>query len=207
MASVCILVRYQNFWSTLPVAASIVRNFMILHDSCHGSFLETKRQNKMLSSVIQFFSQFQWTTWRETHNHHHTHLGGERRQEQTARGGDARSTPHTHSPIPAPADNSVIDTSLTVWFSEEEYTAMPLKMKLPFRFIRDPLLFFPIASAWVFFISRPLIQFAPRYAVPIGLWLGFGRRVTFLYCVGGWLAGIVGLCLFHLQVRVCESDP
>mmetsp|Transcript_6903 Transcript_6903/g.13405 ORF Transcript_6903/g.13405 Transcript_6903/m.13405 type:complete len:385 (+) Transcript_6903:72-1226(+) len=174
LASVSILVRYQNFWSTLPVAASIVRNFMILHDSCHGSFLETRRQNAILSSIIQFFSQFQWTTWRETHNHHHTHLG----------------------------DNSVIDTSLTVWFSEEEYANMPLKMKIPFRLIRDPLLFFPIASAWVFFISRPIIQFLPRYVVPIGFYFAFGLKVAFLYCVGGWMAGIVGLCLFHLQHQV-----
>ena len=79
---------------------------------------------------------------------------------------------------------------------------MPMKMKAPFRVIRDPLLFFPIASAWVFFISRPLIQFFPRYAVPMSLCVSFGLRVAVLYCVGGWLAGIVGLALFHLQHQV-----
>jgi len=172
--SVYLLVKYQNIPSCLLVAASIVRNFMILHDACHLSFFETNRQNVRLCKFIQYFSQFEWTTWQSTHNHHHRHLG----------------------------DNSVIDTSLTVWFTEAEYAAMPLKFKIPFRIIRDPLVFFPVASAWVFFISRPLVQFGSRYVVPICLYFAFGSRVSLLYCLAGLLAGIIGLALFHLQHQV-----
>lgn len=164
----------QSVLSVFLVSFTIVRNFMILHDACHLSFFRSGKHNVRLAKILQFFSQFEWSTWQSTHNHHHHHLG----------------------------DNSVIDTSLTVWFSEEDYANMPLKFKLPFRLIRDPILFFPIASAWVFFISRPIIQFLPRYTVPAILYYVCGFKTFLLYNCAGWLAGIIGLALFHLQHQV-----
>ena len=164
----------ESLLSTFLVSFTIVRNFMILHDACHLSFFKSTKHNVMLAKGMQFFSPFEWSTWQSTHNHHHHHLG----------------------------DSSVIDTSLTVWFSEEDYSKMPLKFRIPFRLIRDPMLFFPIASAWVFFISRPIIQFLPRYTVPAILYYLFGFKTFLLYNCAGWMAGIIGLALFHLQHQV-----
>ena len=107
-SSVAYMVHSQSVFSIFLVSISIVRNFMILHDACHLSFFKSPRHNVTLAKGIQFFSQFEWSTWQKTHNHHHHHLG----------------------------DNSVFDTSLTVWFSEEEYAKMPLKFWIPFRLIR-----------------------------------------------------------------------
>jgi fatty acid desaturase len=64
------------------------------------------------------------------------------------------------------------------------------------------MLFFPIASAWVFFVSRPFVQFLPRYTIPALIYTLFGLKPFFLYNIAGWVAGIIGLSLFHLQHQV-----
>jgi len=161
----------HSFPAVLAVGACFVRCFMILHDACHLSYFEGTKANQWLAYVMQSFGGYEWRTWQRTHNHHHAHLG----------------------------DDSVRDMSLTVWFSEAEYAGFPLAFRALYRFIRDPLVFFPFASAWVFLLSRPATQVQARFLVPAALYLLCGGKTAGLYLVGGWLGGIVGLALFHLQ--------
>jgi len=157
--------------AVLAVAACFVRCFMILHDACHASYFESPEANARLAAVMQCFGGYEWRTWRRTHNHHHAHLG----------------------------DDSVADMSLTVWFSEAEVARWGWPARALYRLIRDPLLFFPLASAWVFLLSRPVTQLRARFVVPAALYALCGGTTAGLYLVGGWLGGIVGLALFHLQ--------
>lgn len=149
----------------------MVRCFILLHDACHFSYFESAKANQWLAYVMQSFGHYDWRLWQKTHNHHHAHLG----------------------------DSSVQDMSLTVTSSEEEWLAMEFVPRALYRLIRDPLFFFPFASAWVFFLARPLQQVQARWLLPSIIAVTFGMKTALLYLISGWLGGIGGLALFHLQ--------
>ena len=198
----------HSWWAVLLTSFSLVRNFIVLHDACHLSFFESYVNNVRLAQVMQVskcssvpspcslysplslsgplaalvllsmqhFSGREWKTWQVNHNHHHAHLG----------------------------DVVVVDNSVTIWFSEAEYERMPLWKKVPFRIVRDPIVFFPVASLWVFFIFDFRVNFMSVHAIPIAIGLVTNNFKSFfvLYTVAMWIAGTIGLAIFHLQHQV-----
>jgi len=149
----------------------MVRCFIVFHDASHLSFFESAANNKQLAQVIQFFVNYSYKEWEAIHNSHHTHFG----------------------------DTTVRDNSLTIWFSEGELDAAPWYLRWGHRLIRDPLLFFPLAGFFVFFVNKPLIHGPYRVVLPIIIALTLGPQTAFAYIAAGCLAGILGVAAFHLQ--------
>mmetsp|Transcript_55543 Transcript_55543/g.119889 ORF Transcript_55543/g.119889 Transcript_55543/m.119889 type:complete len:412 (-) Transcript_55543:232-1467(-) len=162
--------------SILFMALVVARCFMTFHDAAHLSFFEDVQSNKILASVMQFFVQYSHSNWDEVHNSHHAHFG----------------------------DSTVKDTSLTIFFSEEELSKMSMPLRCLHRVIRDPLLFFPLAGFFVFFVNKPLKHGIQRITIPILIWLTLGPQTTLAYLLSTWVSGMIGVTAFHLQ-HSCNS--
>jgi len=171
---------YPGYLSTLLMSTSIVRTFVVFHDACHLSFFKCPTRNKWLSNVLSIFLPQSPSDWTKSHNLHHAHIG----------------------------DSSIFDYSLTIWFSEEEYNRMNIIIKLLYRIVRDPLLFPIIISFWGFiifpFIKSPLETIKVRSFLYFVLYYLFNHKTLFLYILSTWIAGSIGVILFHLQHQ-CNS--
>lgn len=144
---------------------------MVFHDASHLSFFGDARSNERLANVAQYFVNYNWRQWAQIHNSHHAHFG----------------------------DVTVKDTSLTIWFSEEELKAFPWYKRMAHRFIRDPLLFYPLAGFFVFFVNKPLTHAPMRILLPAIIWRTLGAHTAMMYLVAAWIAGMIGVGAFHLQ--------
>mmetsp|Transcript_4583 Transcript_4583/g.7916 ORF Transcript_4583/g.7916 Transcript_4583/m.7916 type:complete len:408 (-) Transcript_4583:98-1321(-) len=160
------------YWLSLPLMAMVIsRIFMVFHDASHMSFFKRTSQNRWLAEVSQFFVNYNWRYWASIHNSHHAHFG----------------------------DSTVKDTSLTIWFSEDDLRKAPWYLRAAHRFVRDPFLFYPLASLFVFFINKPLTHAPMRLALPLLLWATLGAKTALWYVVATWMAGMLGVVAFHLQ--------
>lgn len=158
------------------LAGTLARCFLVFHDAAHLAFFEGADSNRNLASVMQFFASYSYQRWEEVHNSHHAHFG----------------------------DSTVQDNSLTIWFSEEELATKPWYFSLGHRVLRDPLLFYPLAGFFVFFVNKPVEQGLQRIVVPALVGLFLGPSTALCYVFSGWLAGMVGVAFFHLQHH-CNS--
>jgi len=159
-------------WLSLTFMAMVIaRWFMVFHDASHLSFFKGVASNQRLAEVSQYFVNYNWKYWASIHNSHHAHFG----------------------------DATIKDTSLTIWFSEEELKKAPWHLRAAHRFIRDPVLFYPLASFFVFFVNKPLTHAPMRLALPLLLWATLGAKTTLWYLVATWMSGMIGVVAFHLQ--------
>lgn len=149
----------------------MVRCFIVFHDAMHLSFFEDAERNRLLGRVLQFFVNYSSSQWEEIHNSHHVHFG----------------------------DSTVRDASLTVYFSEDELRAAPWPLRLAHRVIRDPVVFFPLAGLFVFFINKPLDHGVYRIVPPLVVWAALGQQTALAYLLAAWVGGMVGVAFFHLQ--------
>mmetsp|Transcript_25310 Transcript_25310/g.45788 ORF Transcript_25310/g.45788 Transcript_25310/m.45788 type:complete len:438 (-) Transcript_25310:74-1387(-) len=165
-----------HWLSVLFMAACLIRCFIVFHDLAHNAFFEQSEPNRIVASVFQFFTNYSLEQWNAVHNPHHAHLG----------------------------DSTVRDASLTIWFSEEELDEKPWYFSWGHRIIRDPLLFYPLAGLYVFFLNKPVEQTFYRVAVPALIWQTLGLQTAIGYLLSAWLAASIGVGLFHLQHQ-CNS--
>ncbi|CAK9058326.1 unnamed protein product [Durusdinium trenchii] len=164
-------------WSSIIfLAFALVRAFIVFHDAAHSSFFEKPEHNKSLGQVLQFFINYSLEEWNAVHNSHHAHFG----------------------------DNTIRDSSLTIWFSEQELDNAAWYLRLVHRIIRDPIFFYPLAGLFVFFLNKPQQHWPYRTVVPFLVWYGLGMQTLCAYLLAAWLGGSLGVACFHLQHH-CNS--
>ena len=118
------------FWYVLPLTilagGFLVRIFIIFHDCCHGSYLPSRRANKIigyLTGVLTFTAFF---NWRNSHLLHHATSGN---LDQRGVG--------------------------DVWtMTVDEYRDATLRKKIGYRFYRNPLVLFLLGPIYSFFIVQ-----------------------------------------------------
>jgi acyl-lipid omega-6 desaturase (Delta-12 desaturase) len=74
-----LLVRLGHPWLAVPVlvAASLflVRVFIIFHDCCHGSFLPSRRANRVVGYAAGLLTLTPFDEWQRSHAEHHAGVG------------------------------------------------------------------------------------------------------------------------------------
>jgi omega-6 fatty acid desaturase (delta-12 desaturase) len=119
-----------SYWITLGLAVVsagfLVRIFIIFHDCGHGSYFRSRRANHLVEFVTGVLTFTPYRQWRHKHAIHHATSGDLDRR--------------------GPGD---------VWtLTVEEYVQAPRWKRLAYRLMRNPLVLFVIAPAYVFLIEQ-----------------------------------------------------
>ncbi|OLS35109.1 fatty acid desaturase [Bacillus sp. MRMR6] len=119
-----------SYWLALvPIvlaAGFLVRIFIIFHDCTHHSFFKSRRANRVVGTIAGVLTVFPFEQWGHEHSVHHATSGNL----------DKRGTGDIWT--------------LTV----EEYLAAPLKVRLAYRFYRNPVVMFVIGPIYVFLLKN-----------------------------------------------------
>jgi omega-6 fatty acid desaturase (delta-12 desaturase) len=178
------------YWITLalalPAALLLVRIFIFFHDCCHGSFLPSRRANRILGYVTGILTFTPFEDWRRAHAAHHATAG-----DLDRRGvGDV--------------------WTLTV----EEYLSAPWITRLAYRLFRHPFVMFILGPPVVFFLLHrfphrdgPRRERSSVWITDVAILvilavagLTFGLRTYLLVQVPVmWIAGSLGVWLFYVQ--------
>jgi omega-6 fatty acid desaturase (delta-12 desaturase) len=188
-AAMMLLVRRGHPWLAVPVAVLaagfLVRVFIIFHDCCHGSFLSSRRANRIVGYVAGLLTLTPFEKWQRAHAEHHAGVGDLDRRGA----GD-------------------------VWtMTVAEYAAAPLVKRIFYRTFRNPFVMLGIGPALVFLVDhrRPRpgsrrerfsVHFTNAWIVAalVGAHLTVGLP-TFLATMvpTQLLAGAIGVWLFYVQ--------
>jgi omega-6 fatty acid desaturase (delta-12 desaturase) len=179
-----------SFWWTVvgavPIAALLVRTFVLMHDCAHGSLFTSRRANRVVGAVTGLLTMIPFEHWRHEHALHHAAAG-----DLDRRG---------HGDVP----------TLTV----REYLERSRWQRFGYRLVRHPLVFLLIGPIW-FILDKRLpprganaggrqirsVWFtnAGILVVGGGLLALFGGRVALSYLPAYYLAMMAGLWLFFVQ--------
>jgi acyl-lipid omega-6 desaturase (Delta-12 desaturase) len=162
----------------------LVRIFIIFHDLGHKSYFPTNERNTNtkglnynISTMIDFLNSYPADSWADGHSDHHKAQG----------------------------NLDMYDNSRMV-LTTEELKKLPTHQQILYKIFRHPIFFFTLVPLYMFWIAR-IVYFEYTYLIKYGLFL------FVLYKVGKWklvvsfilaqyIAGILGLMLFHLQHQV-----
>jgi omega-6 fatty acid desaturase (delta-12 desaturase) len=129
-----------SYWLTLvlaiPAGGFMIRIFIIFHDCGHGSFFKSNKANTIVGTITGFLTFTPFAQWTRAHAIHHA----------TAADLDRRGT----------GDVKV----LTV----KEYLDLPLRKRMVYRAMRNPLIMLGLGPSLVFLVGN-------RFASP-----GVGQR-------------------------------
>jgi acyl-lipid omega-6 desaturase (Delta-12 desaturase) len=128
------IVAYQSlsvsYWLALVpmvfAAGFLVRSFIIFHDCTHYSFFKSRRANRIFGTMIGVLSLFPFDQWGHDHTVHHATSGNL----------DKRGTGDIWT--------------LTV----KEYAEAPMKLRLAYRFYRNPIVMFVLGPIYVFLLKN-----------------------------------------------------
>lgn len=171
----------------IPAAGFAVRTFIVFHDCGHGSFLPTKRANRMVGVFTGLLVLNPYFAWNHEHARHHASSG-----DLDRRGlGDVET------------------------WTVAEYHSKPFLSRLGYRLIRSPLVLFTVGSLWALALEPRMLPFRGRRSrvVRSHLFTNFGviAMVGALVWAIGWrafleielpvalLAGAAGIWLFYVQ--------
>jgi omega-6 fatty acid desaturase (delta-12 desaturase) len=170
----------------VPAAGFLVRTFIVFHDCTHGSFLPSKRANRVLGGILGVLLFTPFAKWGHEHARHHASAGDLGRRGA----GDV----HT----------------LTV----DEYRALTPRGRFAYRASRSPFVMLTVGPIWAMVVQprfpggearsrlrRSVIATDAALAVLIGaLCLLVGWR-DYLLVQGPvtLLAGAAGIWLFYVQ--------
>ena len=174
---------FSPFLITL-LSLFMLRLFMIFHDMCHRSFFPTDERTKKYKGLnfkvagwIEQWCVYPAERWNSLHSMHHKAHG----------------------------NMNVYDGTRTV-LTSDKYNSLGAYTKKAYRIGRSPFLFFPIAPLKIYFLSHVLSR---EYGLifKYSVWMFFLFRVgstklTLSYLLAQYLAGVIGLMLFHLQHQV-----
>lgn len=177
------------YWVTLllalPAAGLLVRTFIIMHDCAHGSFLPSKRWNRIIGAVTGVMTMTAFDQWRHDHSLHHASSG-----DLDRRG---------HGDVP----------TLTV----REYLSRSWLGRLQYRLVRNPLVLFGLGPIhWILTNRIPPRGSAKKQLISVwsanaaiaivftaaSLWIGW-RAVLMIYAPSMYIAGAAGIWLFYVQ--------
>ncbi|WP_456272352.1 fatty acid desaturase [Bacillus sp. AK031] len=179
-----------SYWLALVpmvlAAGFLTRIFIIFHDCTHYSFFKSRRVNRIVGTVMGVLTLFPFDQWGHDHAVHHATSGNL----------DKRGTGDIWT--------------LTV----KEYKEAPLKLKLAYRFYRNPLVMFGLGPIYVFLLKNRFNRKGARkkernntYLVNViivaviallGMTLGWQ---SFLLVQGSifMISGSIGIWLFYVQ--------
>ena len=178
------------YWAVLPLAVVaaglLVRIFIFFHDCSHGSFLPSRRANRITGYVCGILTFTPFENWRSPHIEHHTTDGDL----------DRRGTGDVWT--------------LTV----EEYLAAPRGKRLAYRLLRNPFILFVLGPLYMFLIGNRFPHKGAgqqeRYSVAVtnlailgiiglAIWtIGLRAYLLIQLPVIG-IAGAAGIWLFYVQ--------
>jgi acyl-lipid omega-6 desaturase (Delta-12 desaturase) len=124
-------------------AAFLVRTFIIFHDCTHGSFLESRRANRIVGTLTGILTFTPYGEWRQAHIRHHGTAG-----DLDNRG---------HGDV----------YTMTV----EEYQAAPWWLRLGYRLFRHPLVMLGFGPIWVFLLSQRFTPRGAGKEARISTWI------------------------------------
>lgn len=181
------IVQGPVFWFLAPFV--YLRFFMIYHDLGHGSFCPSWKWNLWLHRI---FSVLVGTPsrWRESHRRHHLYFG------------------NTENPIGFQWNDTIFCTR------QQLETLRPIILQTFVRIIRYPVILFPVAAFYEWYIRHRMIVLDPAsgyttqdnmintilvfmYAAVIYMWKG--PQLVFDMVISSYLSVILGLMLFHTQ--------
>jgi omega-6 fatty acid desaturase (delta-12 desaturase) len=170
----------------IPAAGFLVRTFIVFHDCGHGSFLPSKRANRVVGIISGLLVFNPFFAWNHEHAGHHATSG-----DLDRRGvGD-------------------IDT-----WTVGEYQAKPLVVRLGYRLLRSPLVMFTVGPLWALALEPRKLPIRGRRRVlysHLFTDLAVIAMVGLLVWAMGWaaylkiqiplmvLAGGAGIWLFYVQ--------
>ncbi|MGA2547176.1 MAG: fatty acid desaturase [Rectinemataceae bacterium] len=177
-------------WITLllgiPAGAFMVRAFILFHDCCHGSFIESSSGLDWIGRLLGFLTFTPYGEWRHSHGLHHTTAGNLDRRGV----GD-------------------------VWtMTVDEYRRSPRLKRLQYRAYRHPIILFVLGPLFYFLIINRLPSRGSKpaqlrsvllndlfLAAAVALcWLTIGIRVYLTIILPTLLvAGFTGIWLFYVQ--------
>ena len=171
---------------TLPAAGFLVRTFVVFHDCAHGSFLPSKRANGSVGRLTGLLVLSPFQRWRHDHAVHHATSGDLERRGV----GDI--------------------ITLTV----AEYRTRPLRGRLAYRAIRNPIVMFGLGPVLAMIIGPRIATRSQRprmrhsvlatdvvLLVVIGglCWLIGWQSFLLVWAPSALIAGSVGIWLFYVQ--------
>lgn len=119
-----------SYWLALVpaviAAGFLVRVFIIFHDCTHHSFFKSRPANRVIGTITGVLTLFPFDQWGHDHSVHHATSGNL----------DKRGTGDIWT--------------LTV----DEYLAAPLKLRLAYRFYRNPFVMFVLGPIYVFLLKN-----------------------------------------------------
>ena len=179
-----------SYWLTLALAVLaagfLTRMFIIFHDCAHGSFLESRRGNRILEFITGVLTFTPYRQWRRKHILHHA----------------------TSSDLDRRGMGDI--WTLTV----DEYLDAPRWKRLSYRVVRSPLVLFVVAPLYLFLIHHripsPAVGKHDRrgvhwtnlaiLVVAVVMSLTIGIKAYLLIQLPVLLvAGMVGIWLFYVQ--------
>jgi omega-6 fatty acid desaturase (delta-12 desaturase) len=170
----------------IPAAGFLVRTFIVFHDCTHGSFLPSKRANRMLGGVLGVLLFTPFAKWGHEHARHHASAGDLGR----------RGTGDVHT--------------LTV----AEYSALSPRGRFAYRASRSPFVMLTLGPIWAMIVQprfprggertrlrRSVIATDAALAVLIGAVCLLVGWQEYLLIQGPvmLLAGAAGIWLFYVQ--------
>ncbi|NQD65818.1 fatty acid desaturase [Bacillus haikouensis] len=179
-----------SYWLALVpmviAAGFLTRIFIIFHDCTHYNFFKSRRTNRIVGTALGVITVFPFDQWGHEHTVHHATSGNL----------DKRGTGDIWT--------------LTV----DEYRAAPLKLRLAYRFYRNPIVMFVLGPVWVFLIKNRFNRKGARKKERMNTYLvnAIIVAVIALLCVTvGWqqflivqgsifmISGAAGIWLFYVQ--------
>jgi omega-6 fatty acid desaturase (delta-12 desaturase) len=179
-----------SYWLALvPIviaAGFLTRIFIIFHDCTHHSFFKSRRANRIIGTCLGVLTIFPFDQWGHEHSVHHATSGNL----------DKRGTGDIWT--------------LTV----DEYLAAPLRLRLAYRFYRNPLVMFGIGPIYVFVIKNRFNRKGAKKKERMNTYLTNVLIVTVMGLLSwavGWqsflivqgstffVSGSVGIWLFYVQ--------
>jgi len=170
----------------LPAAGFLLRTYIVFHDCAHGSFLPSKRANRVVGVFTGLLVYSPFEAWRHDHAVHHATAG-----DLDRRGvGD----------LP----------TLTV----AEYEAMTPVRRLGYRLFRNPLVMFGIGPAYALVVAPRLVPRSARprirhsimltnvalvVIVALTCWLVGWQEYLIVQWPAALLSAAAGVWLFYVQ--------
>lgn len=170
----------------VPAAGFLVRTFIVFHDCGHGSFLPTKRANRVVGIITGLLVFNPFFAWTHEHAGHHASSG-----DLDRRGvGDVET------------------------WTVAEYESSSFLGRLGYRLMRNPLVMLTIGPLWALALEPRKLPFRARRRVlrsHLYTNVGVAAMVTALVLLLGWkafleiqlplvlLAGGAGVWLFYVQ--------
>lgn len=179
-----------SYWLALvPIiiaAGFLTRIFIIFHDCTHFSFFKSRRANRILGTMMGVLTLFPFDQWGHDHAVHHATSGNL----------DKRGTGDIWT--------------LTV----KEYKEAPLKLRLAYRFYRNPIVMFGLGPIYVFLLKNRFNRKNARKKERNNTYLTnliIVALVAILCVTLGWqsfllvqgsifmISGSIGIWLFYVQ--------